>query len=154
MATSLQPWSTLCKCNKHMECKRKWHTWNRHACMTNTQAIKSEGWTMLWYHSVTPCSHIYPTNWPPRVNLRQEATMILFDLLSHVKKQKHTIQTFNINIRTLRNQSNLSANQPLGPTKHLDHLTSGHSHAMDMPASRDLWMLSRDCKPASRDFFA
>ena len=35
---------------------------------------------------VTPSSHIYPRNHPVGVNMWREATMIWFDILSHIKE--------------------------------------------------------------------
>jgi len=48
-------------------------------------------------HSVTPSSHIYTNNWPARVNMRWEATMILLDLISHVKEVE-PMKTHHTNI--------------------------------------------------------
>ena len=87
---------------RHMECKNKGRTWNKH-----TQAIHFEGWNMLWYHfvvsymtqrecnllwynSVTPSSHICPSNWPTEVNMWWEATIIWFNLLGILKEVKLT----------------------------------------------------------------
>ena len=98
MMKSLQPWNTSCKCNKHMEFKDERYICNWNACMTNKKPIQVEGWTMLSYHSGTPSSHIYPSNWLAGVNMWQEATMIWFDLLSHVKEVE-PMETHHTNIQ-------------------------------------------------------
>ena len=115
MMTSLQPWSTPWKWNKHMDCNHKKHICNRHECMTSAPPIQSKEWTMLWYHSIvsdmtqreckllwyhsiTPSSHIYPSNQPSGVNMWWEATMIWFDLLSHVKEVELT-ETHHKNVQ-------------------------------------------------------
>jgi len=102
-----------CIHNKHIVHKHKEYICNWQACMHDKHIfpIYSKGWTMLWYqsmvsnitqkeqkldttkrernslcyHSVTPSSHTYPSNGPTRVNMRQEATIIGFNL-SHLKE--------------------------------------------------------------------
>lgn len=92
---------------------------------------------------VTPSSHIYRSNRPTEVNMWWEVTMIWFNLLTlrRWNRQKHTIQIFYISNRTPRNHPNLSANQPLSPTKFLSHLTPRHSIGMVILTSRRLLTL-------------
>jgi len=67
-----------------MDYMHKENICKQHESMINTQPKERE--TTLLYHSVTPSSHIYPSNHLVGVNMWREATMIWFELLSHVKE--------------------------------------------------------------------
>ena len=103
---------------------------------------------------VTPSSHIYPSNHANRVNMRQEATMIGFDLLRDLKEvesMKDINQPIHISDRIPRRHVNYSDILSLGPTDVLDILRLNLSHAIGVRASRNPKSLSQACLPASRD---
>lgn len=83
--------TTIMTITIHMQQAYRPQGWVTHVKPTwmhdqHTLPIQSKGWTMLWYHSITPSSHIYPSNWSTRVNMRQEATIMGFNHLGDFKE--------------------------------------------------------------------
>jgi len=74
-----------------------------------------------------------------------------FNLLGELKEMEST-EHINHTFRIPRRHLSYSDILTLGPFDISNILTSGRSHDIGMPTSRDLLMLSHACKPASKDF--
>jgi len=75
----------------------------------------------------------------------REVVMYGFNLLvdfKEIESMKHLNHTFEISNNTPKRHLNQSEILPQCATDILDILTFGHSHAIGMPASTNLWMLS------------
>ncbi len=94
---------------------------------------------------VTPSYHIYPNNQPSKVNILREATMIWFDLLSHVKEVEpmethHT--NINYQLQDPKESIQYFRQLALGPIDILDNLRLIHSHAIGMSTTNNSKSLS------------
>jgi len=111
-------------------------------------------YTLVYFLLVTPSLQIYPSNQPTRVNMRQEATMIGFDLLCDLKKVElleHIKWPIHINKRTLTSHVSHLRILFLGSTDVLSILSLSCSHTLGMTVSRNPNFLSQAYLSVSRD---